>query len=277
VPFVFWTAQNVARKYPLPFRWFEEYCLHRCSGWLACGRTTEEVQLARGYRVKPHEIIPLGVATDYFRPDPAARAATRRGLGLAEIGPPVVGFLGRFVPEKGVSLLMRMLDGLNTPWRALLVGEGPLEAALRSWADRQGQRARVVTGVRHADVPRYLNAMDVLCAPSQTAGGRREQQGRMLIEAFACGVPVVGSNAGEVPHVLADAGLVVPEGEEAAWGAALSRLLESPAWRGELAARGRTRAMEVYAWPVIGRKYLAFFEEILERSARQRCGVTWVG
>jgi glycosyltransferase involved in cell wall biosynthesis len=277
VPFVFWTAQNVAKDYPPPFCWFEEYCLDRCSGWLSCGRTTEEVQLARGYGTRPHQIIPLGVATDHFRPDPAAGASTRRGLGWAEPGPPIVGFLGRFQPEKGLALLMRTLDKLRSPWRALLVGEGPLEGTLRAWANRHGQRARVVTGVTHDEVPRYLNAMDVLCAPSQTAGGRREQQGRMLIEAFACGLPVVSSDAGEIPYVVAEAGVVVPEKEERAWETTLSRMLESPKLRRELSACGRTRAMEVYAWPVIGRKYLTFFEELLERYTGERHGAARVG
>src|SRR5207245_4143431 len=104
------------------------------------------------------------------------------------------------------------------------------------WASHQGDRVRVTTGVRHAQVPRYLNAMDVLCAPSQTTSHWREQFGRMLVEAFACGVPVVGSDSGEIPYVINGSGLVVGEADEAGWRQARTDLLESPTRRSEVAA-----------------------------------------
>jgi glycosyltransferase involved in cell wall biosynthesis len=261
---VYATFQNLPKRYPPPFRWFERACLRRAAGWVAFGQTiAENLSLRDGYRERPVRVIPAGVDAEAFRPDPAAGAAVRHSLGWEAGGPPVVGFVGRFIPEKGIELLTRVLDGITTPWRALLVGEGPLEGWLRSWAAGHGGRARVSTGVRHAEVPRYLNAMDVLCAPSQTTTRWREQFGRMLVEACACGVPVIGSDSGEIPHVIGDAGLVVGEADEDAWRAALASLLDSPARRAELSARGLDRARCRYAWPVVARQHLAFFEELL--------------
>jgi glycosyltransferase involved in cell wall biosynthesis len=208
--------------------------------------------------------IPLGVDTAAFRPDPAAGAAVRRELGWAAGGPPVVGFLGRFVPEKGLGLLARALEAVRAPWRALLVGGGPLEAELRAWAAKFPDRARVCTTVGHAEVPRYLNAMDVLAAPSRTTPRWKEQFGRMLVEAMACGVAVVGSNSGEIPFVLEGVGEVVPESDEAGWTGVLGELLDSPGRRAELAGRGLAAAHEVYAWDVVGRQYLAFFDRLLD-------------
>lgn len=262
-PFVFWTAQNLAKRYPPPFGWFERYCLGRAAGWLACGHTTVEAQAGRGYAAKPHRVLPLGVDTDVFRPDPAAGSAVRRELGWEPVGPPVVGYLGRFVEEKGVRVLTRALDGAAAPWRAVFVGGGPLEAELREWGRRHGDRVRVVTGVPHDRVPAHLNAMDVLAAPSQTLPRWKEQLGRMLIEAFACGVAVVGSDSGEIPHVIADAGRVVGEADAPGWTAVLNELLDSPVRRAELAARGRARAASEYAWPVVARRHLDFFDELL--------------
>ena len=174
----------------------------------------------------------------------------------------MVGYLGRFVPEKGLPMLTRTLDRLRTPWRALFVGGGPLEADLRAWAARHPGRVRLCTTVRHADVPAYVNAMDVLAAPSQTARHWREQFGRMLIEAFAAGVPVVGSDSGEIPHVIADAGLVVPEADEDAWVRVLGGLLDSPARRAELAARGLERVGR-FSWSTVGRRTVEFFDRLL--------------
>ena len=115
----------------------------------------------------------------------------------------------------------------------------------------------------HGDVPAHLNAMDLMCAPSQTTARWREQFGRMLIEAMACGVPVVASRSGEIPHVVGDAGLVVDEADVASWTSAIDRLLGDPAARRDLSARGIARAHDKYAWPVVARAHLKFFEELL--------------
>jgi glycosyltransferase involved in cell wall biosynthesis len=123
----------------------------------------------------------------------------------------------------------------------------------------------IATDVAHADVPRWLNAMDVLCAPSRTTTAWREQFGRMLIEAFACGVPVMASDSGEIPHVVADAGLIVPEGDDTQWERTLAELLSNPARRAELSARGRARATAVYDWPVVARQHTTFFLDVIGR------------
>jgi glycosyltransferase involved in cell wall biosynthesis len=261
---VFSTFQNQPKRYPPPFCWVERYCLARASGWTAFGQTVaDNLEHRAGYRDKPMRTIPLGVDLDVFRPDPQARRRILGDLGWSEPGPPVVGYLGRFVPEKGLDLLTRVLDRLPAPsWRALLVGGGPLEGRLRAWADRYPDRVRLITGVPHDAVPPYLNAMDLLAAPSQTTPRWREQLGRMLLEAMACGVPVLVSDSGEIPHVVGDAGRIVHEADEAAWIAGLRELLEVPGMRHDLRERGLARARDVYAWPRVARQYLDFFREL---------------
>jgi glycosyltransferase involved in cell wall biosynthesis len=80
---------------------------------------------------------------------------------------------------------------------------------------------------------------------------------------MACGVPVVGSGSGEVPFVVGGSGRVLPEADPAAWAAGLGELLDSPARRAELAAAGLDRARAEFAWPVVARKHLEFFDELL--------------
>jgi glycosyltransferase involved in cell wall biosynthesis len=264
VPLVFSTAQNLSKRYPPPFAQLERLVVARSAGWVAFGETVKQNLLARpGYARRPARYIPMGVDVELFQPDKAAGADFLRELGWEAQGAPVVGYLGRFVPEKGVELLRKVLERLTTPWRALFVGGGPLEASLRSWGERQGDRVRVVTGVPHARVPRALNAMDVLCAPSQTTPRWKEQFGRMLAEGFACGVPVMTSDSGEIPHTAGEAGRVLPEADMDSWTLALAELLESPDRRRELSARGRERAVTRFAWPVVAREHLDFFESVL--------------
>lgn len=264
VPLVFSTAQNLSKRYPPPFAQLERWVVRRSAGWIAFGETVKQNLLTRpGYAERPARYIPMGVDVELFQPDRAAGEDFLRELGWKEQGPPVVGYLGRFVPEKGVELLQRVLERLTTPWRALFVGGGPQEASLRAWAGRYSDKVRIVTGVPHAQVPRVLNAMDVLCAPSQTTPRWKEQFGRMLAEGFACGVPVLTSDSGEIPHTAGDAARVLPEADVAAWTSALAELLESPDRRRELSSRGRERAVTRFAWPVVAREHLSFFESVL--------------
>ena len=137
-----------------------------------------------------------------------------------------------------------------------------MQPAIDAVRSRHPSRVRVVTDVAHDGVPAYLNAMDLLCAPSRTTPHWREQFGRMLIEAMACGVPVVASRSGEIPHVVADAGLLLPEDDVRAWAETVDRLSDERATLGELAARGIDRARTVFAWPVVARAHLQFFEEL---------------
>ncbi|MBU8896339.1 glycosyltransferase family 4 protein [Corallococcus sp. M34] len=268
VPLVFCTAQNLSKQYPFPFSQAERFVVQRASGWIAWGQTVRDTLLARpGYAQRPSHALPMGVDTELFHPNRPAGEDFLSGQGWTSDGPPIVGYLGRFVPEKGVPLLMAALERLSTPWRALFVGGGPLEDPLRAWGRRFEDRVRVVTGVPHGDVPRALNAMTVLCAPSQTTPRWKEQFGRMLAEGFACGIPVLGSDSGEVPRTVGDAGWVLPETNPEAWTAALARLLESPEQRAELSARGRERALTHFAWPVVARAHLDFFEQVLEQRS----------
>jgi len=101
-----------------------------------------------------------------------------------------------------------------------------------------------------------------LCAPSQTTPAWREQFGRMLVEAFACGVPVIGSNSGEIANVVRNAGVIVDENDVAGWTHTIQDLLSSPQKRRELGDCGLDLARSRYTWPVIAREYLSFFDKL---------------
>src|SRR5438552_9716022 len=105
--------------------------------------------------------------------------------------------------------------------------------------------------------------MDMLVAPSQTTEHWREQFGRMLIEAFATGLPVVGSDSGEIPFVIGDAGIILPESDSTAWGNTLTELLDSPQRRADYAARSLQRA-QAFAWPHVAAENLEFFDSLLD-------------
>ncbi|MCE9533220.1 MAG: glycosyltransferase family 4 protein [Planctomycetes bacterium] len=264
-PFVFRTAQSLDKRYPPPFNWIERYVVRRSAGWICSGQTVADNLISRrGYSDRPMALIPLGVDTQDFYPNRSSGEQVLANLGWSRSGPPVVGYLGRLVTPKGIQFLMDVLDGVTTPWRAIFVGSGPMEPRIRKWAASHGDRIRLCTDVSHQQVPAYLNAMDMLVAPSQTTPAWREQFGRMLIEAFATVLPVVGSDSGEIPNVIGNAGRVVGENDMPGWVSTLTELLDQPELRRTLGLAGRQRAENEYAWPIVARKHLDFFQRILD-------------
>lgn len=264
---VYATFQNYEKRYPVPFRQMQAYAMKKASGWIAWGRSVEEALAHQApYQGKPRVVIPPGVDIGVFKPNPAARCELREALGWSPDGAPVVGYLGRFIEAKGLRLLMQALDAqAEGSWRSLFVGGGPMQSELEAWAKRHGDRAKIVTGVVHDKVPEVLAAMDILAAPSETTPEWREQFGRMLVEGFACGLCVLGSDSGEIPHTVGDGGLVLPEKDGRAWTERLRALLADAGEIAAWGARGRERAERVFAWPVVAERTLRFFEELSER------------
>ena len=169
-----------------------------------------------------------------------------------------IGYLGRLVPEKGVDLLVRACATLPANVRLRIAGKGPMRDALGSLAVQAGigERVRITDAVPYADVPAFLRGLDILALPSRPSTIWMEQFGRVLIEAMACGVPVVASASGEIPAVLADGGLLVPPGDAEALGAALRMLAASADRRTQIGNAGRIRALAVFDAHAVARRFL---------------------
>lgn len=249
---LFFNWANIYRRLPPPYCWLERYNLSHTSYAVAGNHDAADILRRKGYR-GPLRVIPqFGVDEDFFRPSPT----TPSGGGLT------VGYAGRFVPQKGVLDLLEAASGLS--WvRLLLVGGGVMEAELRRRAGQPDLRGRVEFAGRvpSSALPGLYRRMDVFVLPSRTTPTWKEQFGRVLIEAMACGIPVVGSDCGEIPHVIGEAGLVYPEGDVAALRAALERLRD-PALRAELGRRGRERVLAHFTQKRVAQAYLEVYREM---------------
>ncbi|MFQ3618942.1 MAG: glycosyltransferase [Cyanobacteriota bacterium] len=260
---VLFTWWNLPYRLRPPLAWLERYNLHHTDGAIAGNRDAAAILRQRGYG-GPIIVLPqLGVNERQFCPRPQPELAAELGIAPDAF---VVGYVGRFVPEKGLRTLAEALAGLpELPWRWLLVGRGPLQAELSEQMQKAGlgDRLRWVEAVPHADIPRYLNVMNALVLPSETTPQWKEQFGHVLIEAMACRVPVIGSDSGEIPHVIGDGGLIFPEGQVLALRDRLRSLMQRPALAAELAARGHQRAIAHFTNRVLAEKQLEFYAQLM--------------
>lgn len=263
-----YAAQNIKKRYPLPFRLFERYCFRRADAILACGTRVAQTLRSKGYRGDLHVVaIPSDVHA--FAPDATKRAEWRRRVGLPEDAL-LIGYAGKLVEEKGLRTLMRAFAEVaraNAQAHLVLVGGGPLHDELVASATEMGVSERVhLPGVIHnSDLPWFMNALDVFVLPSETRSNWREQFGRVAVEAMACGVPVLGSDSGEIPTVLGDAGIVFHEGDSAELARHLSCLLAGPDERARLSRAGRERVLRLFSVEQVARRHYELYRAYNER------------
>jgi glycosyltransferase involved in cell wall biosynthesis len=254
---VFYSAVNVQRQWRLPYRIIERLVVARADGAHAPNGEVPAILRAKGMGRQPVATIPLGVDADRF-------AQARELPELAGVARPRVGFVGRLEPVKGLDVLLDAFAQVPAPATLLIAGDGPERARLQPRASALGDRVRLLPALEYARVPGFLRSLDVLVLPSVTILPlHREQFGRVLVEAMACGVPVVGSDSGEIPQVVGDAGLIVPEGDGRALAGALQRLAGDRSLREELSRRGRRRVLERFTHAQIAQRTLTAYQAAL--------------
>ncbi len=114
-----------------------------------------------------------------------------------------------------------------------------------------------------------MSALDVLVLASRTTKSWKEQFGRVIIEAHACQTPVIGSNSGAIPSVIGEAGIVVPERNSAALGAAITKLAANPRLARQMGETGRERAVQHYSWQGVADQMAQIYGHVGSRQAYQ--------
>jgi glycosyltransferase involved in cell wall biosynthesis len=236
VPFGVQCAENIDRRLPPPIRRLRSRVLRDAA--FVAARSESAGRLARAWGARGAvALAPHAVPLWQDLPTPHERPFT-------------VGYAGRLVPSKGLLDLLAAVRRLEAPVELLMLGDGEQRAELED-QPIPGSRVRILDKLSHAEMASGYAQLDVLALPSHTTPTWKEQFGRVIVEALWCGVPVVGSDSGEIPWLieLTGGGLVFPEGDSEALAARLAELRGQPALRRELALAGRASVERLFSVP----------------------------
>ena len=227
-------AQNIKQDWPFPFNAIEQHLYKKVNFICAVSDDAHDVLREKGYK-GPIVKLPNGY-------DPAL-FSTKQSKNRTN-DPIHFGFVGNFLDRKGLREIMKAFSSIVTaPWEITFVGSGPLESELRRWATtiEGGHRVNVVGRVPHDQLASFYKAFDVLLLVSKETNGKdygprvtpyrvswKEQFGRVIVEAMACGTPTLGSTSGSIPDVIGESGWVVKEGDVDELAQMLRRIIASP-------------------------------------------------
>ena len=261
-PMVVFGWENQQRSL-LPRKWIHNFVMGATNIYLAGNQDGATVMSNWGYKGQIEVMPQMGVDTDLFTPQVVNNNQNQLNIG----------FLGRLVPEKGIDVLFAAVSllrqqGLNC--RVTICGSGSSEADLRKEAEKQ-QINEIVTwksAVRHEEAPKEIGQFDVLVLPSRTIDTWKEQFGHVIIEAMAMGIPVVGSNCGEIPNAIANPDLIFPEEDATALAAILKRAICEPDWRQAMGRYGIDRVNKHYSHQQIAQRLINLWQKLILSSKK---------
>ncbi len=257
---VFFTWINWTPKHSLksrvvlgPIQKINLTCAH---GAIAGNHDAANILQQKGF-TKPIIVLPqLGINTAVFRPVLPAGSTK------------YISFIGRLIEEKGIFLLLNVFYKISSTfhdWNLLIMGTGPALNTIRNFiASKQlHHRISLFAPVPHEQVAFYVQNSSILVLPSYDTPTWREQFGHILIEAMSCGTPIIGSTAGEIPHVIDNAGLIFEQKNEQSLLAQLQTLMQDEELRKRLGALGYQRAHTMFSHAAIADQTYDFWQKIM--------------
>ncbi len=239
IPFGVQSYENIDRALPLPVRWLRSRVLRDAA--FVAARSDSAGELVRRWGARGEVQLTPPAVPRWEDAEPVPEPAPR---------PFTIGYAGRLIESKGLLDLLAAVRRLEAPIELILIGEGALRAQLDGQAI-PGSTVRVLDDIRHEQMTAAYAQIDVLVLPSHTTATWKEQFGRVIIEALWCGVPVVGSDSGEIPWLLelTGGGVTFPEGRPELLAEQLQRLRDDPALRSRLASSGRAAVERLFTVP----------------------------
>jgi glycosyltransferase involved in cell wall biosynthesis len=240
---IIFTWDNIWTRY----RWISEkilkYTFQHASFIIAGNEEGKSLCQRRGFRGSTAVIPQYGVDEKVFdKREPSSSTLKTNFPGG------IVGYVGRLETSKGIDILLKAIALLDDRVGGLILGQGSDRDRLVALAKELGISSRIIfrDSVPHDQIAESLNSLDILVLPSKTTRMWKEQFGRILVEAMACEVPVIGSDSGEIPTTIGDGGAVFTEGDHDDLHRKLEAFLASKNLREEIGRKGRARVLHMF-------------------------------
>ncbi|RAU82992.1 glycosyltransferase [Pontibacter arcticus] len=251
------TWENLFRNYPFPFNHLKQYVLNNIDYVIAGNEEAVEIVKKKGYNKNISVIPQFGIDTTTFYPRAIKKYTVCPDFKLS------VGFVGRVIEEKGIQTVINAMKNLPSV-HLTIIGTGPYQTELQKILKRNHieNQVKFLGGVSSTDVAEHIASFDTLILPSLTGKKWKEQFGRVLPEAMACKVAVIGSSSGEIPNVIGNAGLVFEEGNVAECKKCINSLLNSETLH-TYQEKGYQRALAYYTQESIVDQTIKVYKEIV--------------
>jgi glycosyltransferase involved in cell wall biosynthesis len=219
----------------------------------------EKQMREEGYKKPILQQTQYGVNPEQFCMINEAREQLRLKIGLNGV---VVGFCGRFTPEKGLYELMAAFERQKGDCSLLLIGDGPMLEEIESWIEKNDFQERVhLPGyVPHDEVQAYFRVMDIFVLGSKETPTYIDTFPLVVAQAMTMGLPVVGSISGAIPYQLGGKGLLFPEGDAECLQQHLEHLIQESDARQLMGAALRERALEHFCIDAMNERFIEFVE-----------------
>lgn len=259
IPFVFFSAQNILKKYPFPFSVFQKFVFKRAKGGLAVSKEAEEVLRRWNFKKNLFRFY-LGIEKRFFD-----KAKTLPSLEKLER--PIFTYIGRLTRLKGVYILISAFQKFYYKYKKgtlLFVGEGEEKDNILKECEKRKLNYYFLNYIPHENIYSVYKSIDYLILPSLTGKSWKEQFGRVLVEGMAAGVPVIGSDSGAIPEIIGDAGFIFKEGDAEDLFEKMEKLFLNEKIRNTLIEKGYRRVQENFSYEVIAKKLYEFLKKVTE-------------
>lgn len=247
-----YSAQNIYKKFPFPFNWIEQFNLKSVAAIHICSNEIENILRKKRYKgiIKK---IPLAVDVSKFIYKPNRQ----------ENNPLKIGFVGRIVKSKGIfDLILAVSTIENTELH--IAGSGPDEHRLKQTAPPS--KIHLHGPLNLKQLIAFYHSIDVLVVPSKTTKNWKEQFGRIIIEAFATGASIIGSDSGSIPEIIGSYGLIFKEGNVSDLTKNIKRFIQNRKHWESQKIKARAEVEILYTWQALAAQYIKLFQEVADDS-----------
>lgn len=256
--------ENMIMPQNFLFSYLEKFVLRNTDTLIAIPEEGRKIWRSKGFAKKITQ-APVGLDENLFK---NTDASVQGGAFLDKKERVRICYVGRLTHDKGVDLLIEAIANLKAEkvdCELVIAGSGEKEAYSRI-AQEKGVSGHItfIDALESRLLPALYSKADVFVLPSRTMKGWKEQFGRVLIEAMSCEVAVIGSDSGEIPHVIGSAGLVFREGDPAALTEALRKLIQDKGLRNRCAKAGRERVLKLFTWKSVAQRLTGIYKDALK-------------